>query len=82
MASNEELILASLGEIFLDTFSEGSYQFSIETHSEDIEEWDSLNQIRLLTAIEAEFDISFDIEEIEHLTGVRAMVDAIVRKQN
>lgn len=34
-----------------------------------IEQWDSLQQIRLVLALEQEFDIEFDDEEIPQLTN-------------
>lgn len=72
--------LKRLETIFLDTFTDGYYDFSLETTQSDIGEWDSLNQIRLLTAVEQEFGFQFDLSEIENLTGVSALVDAICTK--
>lgn len=74
-------ILARLDEIFEDTFIDGDYEFSVELSSDDVEEWDSLAQIRLLTAIEKEFGIKFDIAQIEDLKSVRALSEAIAQKQ-
>ena len=71
-----------LQQVFEDTFSDDSYQFSIDTTQDDVEEWDSLNQVRLLMAIEQEFDIKFDLEEMERLTGVAVISDIISEKLN
>jgi len=77
MSSEKEDIINQLKEIFLDTFTDVGYEFSQETSREDIEEWDSLNNIRLLTAIEAEFGFNFDLNEIEKLTDVSTIADII-----
>ncbi len=80
MDDKNSAILKSLEEIFQDTFSDDGYQFSLETSSDDIEEWDSLSHIRLLTAIEAEFDFQFDISEIELLSSVSVILDLIAAR--
>lgn len=80
MSTDEPTTLKQLKEIFLDTFLDDSYEFSIETTSDDIEEWDSLNHIRLLTAIEAEFGVQFDIREIEQISSVATTVELLLKK--
>lgn len=72
--------MRAVEEIFRDTFSDDSYQFSIDTTSDDIEEWDSLSHIRLLTAIESEFNFQFDLDEIEMLSSVAVIVDLVAAK--
>ncbi len=76
----ENQILGKLEDIFRDTFSKSSFEFSMDTNSDDIEEWTSLNQIRLLTGIEEEFGFSFDISEIEELSDVDALARIIQSK--
>ncbi len=78
--TDKQQVLDSLEEIFEDTFLDGDYEFSIELGYEDMEEWDSLSQIRLLTAIESEFGFQFDMAQIEDLTSVNALVNAIMEK--
>lgn len=73
-------IMKAIENIFLDTFSEDNYQFSLDTTNDDIEEWDSLGHIRLLTAIEAEFNFQFDISEIEQLSSVSFIVKLVTEK--
>lgn len=74
--------LQRLELVFQDTFTDDSYQFSASTAQEDIEEWDSLNQVRLLMAIEQEFEIKFGLEEMERLTGVSAIFEILSNKLN
>ncbi|MFT7527889.1 MAG: acyl carrier protein [Arenicella sp.] len=74
--------LQRLKLVFQDTFSDDSYQFSTNTTQDDIEEWDSLNQIRLLMAIEQEFEIKFDLEEMEKLNGVSAIAEILSNRLN
>lgn len=45
-----------------------------------VEDGDSLEHINLLVAIEAEFHIKFDIEEVLTMKNVGEMVDTILEK--
>ena len=47
---------------------------------DDIEEWDSLNHINIVSAIELEFKIKFTLGERVALKDVGAMVNLIVEK--
>lgn len=73
-------IVKRLAIIFQDTFTQADYNFSVETNREDIGEWDSLNHIRLLTAIESEFGFQFDLDEIEELSDVSTIASIITKR--
>lgn len=75
-------ILKILESIFLDTFSGTGFEFSTDTVRDDIDEWDSLNHIRLLTAIESEFGFQFDLDEIEDLSSVAIIAEIVNNKQS
>jgi len=77
MKQNKAEIFTQLELVFLDTFTDGNCLISIDTERDDIEEWDSLSHIRLLTAIETSFDIQFDLEEIGNVSNVASLVDII-----
>lgn len=80
MSIEKAAILEELESIFHDTFTDGAYDFSMETLREDVEGWDSLNHIRLLTAIEAHFEVQFDLDEIENMSSVAYIVDTLFQK--
>ncbi len=44
------------------------------TKSDDVEEWDSLGHLRVCMALEAEFGIEVELDEIENLDSVPALV--------
>lgn len=73
-------IVEQLESIFQDTFTSSNFNFSEDLNREDVEEWDSLNHIRLLTALETHFGFQFDLDEIGNLTSVSAIVDVIDSK--
>jgi acyl carrier protein len=53
-------------------------RIDLETRQADLKGWDSLAQVRLVSAIESEFDFQFNLSEIEEINSVRQFVDLIV----
>jgi len=52
------------------------------TSSSDIEKWDSMNHVVLISTIEKEFSVSFDIMEIIGITKFGDFIDLIEKKTN
>lgn len=75
-----EAVYEVLQEIFQDVFDDESIEVCDTTTAADIEEWDSLEQINLIVAIEKQFSIKFNISEVGALQNVGEMVDAILTK--
>lgn len=73
-------ISAKVVEIMEDVFDEDDLQYSDALTAEDIEEWDSLSNIRFVVAIEKEFGFRFSNSEIADLDNVGQMVDLIASK--
>ena len=46
---------------------------------DDIEDWDSLEQINLLTAMEKQFGVKFKLDDVRGRANVGDMVDLIIR---
>lgn len=74
--STEE-IYEKLTEIFRENFDDDSITLNPDTTAEDIEDWDSLEQINLIAAIESRFSIAFDIRETLTLGNVGEMAELI-----
>ena len=73
--------LSRLQSIFRDVFDDESLALTRDASSKTIEEWDSLAQISLVSAIEKEFGIRFTVAEVQALHDVGDMVDLIERKK-
>jgi acyl carrier protein len=58
-----------------------SLQISEATTSEDVEEWDSVNHMKLIIALEDELHIRFEPDEITSLSDVKGLVDLIEQKR-
>jgi acyl carrier protein len=67
-------------DIFRDIFDEDDMVIEDKTNSDDIRDWDSLNHINLVSAIEKEFEIRFALGELMALKDVGAMIDLMIEK--
>ena len=74
-------IASKVVEIMEDVFDEDDIAYDDAMTAADLEEWDSLSNIRFVVAIEKEFDIRFSNSEIADLENVGQMVDLIASKQ-
>ncbi len=57
-------------EILEDVLGVAPEEVTEETSAADVDRWDSLHHLRLITAIEDELGISFTMEEVESLKNV------------
>lgn len=78
MDSNE--VLKTVNEVFIDVLDNDDIVLSRDTTADDVEDWDSLNHIQLIVAIEKKFKIRFTSQEIHSWSNVGAMVDSITAK--
>lgn len=77
-----EQIVKEVTEIFREVFDDEEIRLTNETTAEDIEDWDSLMHITLITAIEEHFHIRFKLKEVTGLQNVGATIELIEEKLN
>lgn len=75
-----ENVYEKLTRIFRENFDDDSIELHDAMTSMDIEDWDSLEQINLVVAIQEEFGVKFNINEVNVMENVGEMVDLILRK--
>ncbi len=73
-------VLKEVRDIFASVFQDGDIMISINTTSQDIEDWDSLNNMHLIIAIEKKYNIRFAFGEIALLADVGSLIDLIEQK--
>ncbi len=75
-----EEIFAEVTKIFRDVFDDDTLTIVDETNSADIEDWDSLEHINLVVAMEKKFNMKFNLKEVGKLKNVGEMVDLILER--
>lgn len=79
---NEKDIYDKLNEVFQIVFDDNSIIVNSTTNSSDIDDWDSLEHINLLVAVEQKFNIKFNMSEVIDMNNVGDMVKTILNKLN
>ena len=73
-------VTKKLKEIFRDVFDDDSIVLFDEMTSNDVEDWDSLSHINLISDIEANFGITFTTDEIMGTKNVGEFIRVIESK--
>lgn len=74
----EQDIYVGLNEVFRDVFDDESISVVAHTTADDIEDWDSLEHIRLIAAVEQRFGLRFKMGEVSSMKNVGEMVAIIL----
>ncbi|MEG1742814.1 MAG: acyl carrier protein [Clostridia bacterium] len=74
-------IYVRLNEVFRDVFDNKKISVNDKTTSHDIDDWDSLSHITLISAVEDEFKVKFSMKQVSTMKNVGEMVDIIISKK-
>lgn len=77
---SREEVYEALSEVFQDVFDDEDIRVSDATTAADIEDWDSLEHINLIVAVEKKFNIKFNMGEVNTFKNVGEMVDIILTR--
>jgi acyl carrier protein len=80
MPDKKALLAERLQRIFRETFNDDTIEIFGQMTAKDLAEWDSINHIALVLAIEKEFDVRLNASEVGKLENVGAMIDLLVGK--
>ncbi|MBQ8883176.1 MAG: acyl carrier protein [Oscillospiraceae bacterium] len=75
MTKNE--IYERLTAVFRDVFDDETIEICDTTTADDIEDWDSIEHITLIGAVESEFKVRFKMGEVSGMKNVGEMVKII-----
>jgi len=77
---NKNEITERLNTVFRDVFGDDSISVNENTTSADIEDWDSIEHINLIAAVESEFGIRFKMREVSGMKNVGEMMEIISQR--
>ena len=80
MSISKDEARAQLERVFRDVFDDDALSISEAMTRESFPTWDSLGHIRLVSALEEAFGLSFSIEDIEGMTSVGRILERIVAR--
>ena len=67
-------------KIFDDIFNLKKIKLKKSTNAEDISNWDSINNLKLIIVLEKEFKIKFEPDEIVEIQNVGELIKSIEKK--
>ena len=77
---DREKITEKLTEVFRDVFDNEDITISDATTADDIEEWDSLEHISLISAVEKTFKMRFTMKEVSGMKNVGEMINILCER--
>ncbi len=74
---SREEILSKVNDVFHDVFDDDSIVVVESTTADDVEDWDSLMHITLISEIESAFGMKFQMKDVVGMKNVGEMLDII-----
>jgi acyl carrier protein len=78
---NEQEITGKLKTVFEKVFQEKDLTITREMTAADVEKWDSLRHIELISEVEMAFDTKFRLREVLSMKNVGDLIDLIHTKR-
>jgi acyl carrier protein len=66
----QDELIKQVNKIFIDIFEDESIVLNEHTTTSNIEAWDSLNHIQMITAVEKHYKIRFELNELLNFKNV------------
>jgi acyl carrier protein len=80
MTQNTEAVLDDMNRIFRTVLNNDLIQMKYETTANDVKDWDSLNHIELVLAVEKHFGVRFNFAELQKFKNVGEWCESIAVK--
>ena len=69
-------------EIIADTLGIDIERITDDLAAVDIEEWDSVGNLTIISTIEEELEVDIPIEDLYELNNIKAIVEEIIKLKN
>ena len=77
---DKETVKNRLTKVFRDVFDDDDIELTDDTTADDIEAWDSLEHITLISSVEKEFKMRFTMKEVSGMKNVGEMMNIIAER--
>ena len=77
---DKNLILSRLTAIFHEVFNDSSIVLREDMTATDVDNWDSLTHMLMITKVEEEFGIKFKLKELNKLKKVGDLISIVESK--
>lgn len=76
----EEQIQSEVQDVFRRVFGDSTLTVTQTTTQDDIEAWDSLEHINILSIIEQKYNVKFDLSEVMEIKSAGDIMDLVAQK--
>jgi acyl carrier protein len=80
MTMEEKTIVSKLEHVFRKVFNNESLNITRAMSSNDVDGWNSLNHMILVSEVEKEFSIKLKLKDLNKMHNVGDMIDIIISK--
>ncbi len=77
---NEQPIVSRVANVFHEAFAVPAEIITSQTAPDDVPKWDSLGHMNMVSILEKEFGLQFEIDEIMEMASVQNILDVLARK--
>ena len=77
---DQRAVFDRLNRVFRDVFDDETIRVTPNTTADDIDDWDSLEHITLISAVEREFRMKFKMGEISSMKNVGEMARIVMER--
>ena len=67
---------------FVSAFAIDPSTFSLDFTPDEVRGWDSLGHLRLVAALQEQFQTEFEVDEVMQMEDVRKIIEVISKKLN
>lgn len=79
---NRNEIVEKLTSVFQEVFSDDNLVLNDEMTANDVEKWDSLTHMLMISTVEEQFGVRFKLKELNKLKKTGDIVDILEEKLN
>jgi acyl carrier protein len=69
-----------VANVFHEAFAVPAESITSQTVPDDVPKWDSLGHMNMVSVLEKEFGLQFEIDEIMEMASVQNILDVLARK--